>query len=91
MEICDKILKEGGGFMETCLQNLWELIRNDISKIIEKVENCNEKRVSLTRKCEAPEKSNKIIEEFFSDLEQCFGNERKNIDMPNILLYLNNL
>lgn len=50
--------------METCLQNLWELIRNDISEIIEKNSDDSEKKEVLAKKCEAAEKSDKIIKEF---------------------------
>ncbi len=68
--------------METCLEDLWELIRTPISKVIEEPKDTSIRREILVKKCDAAEKSNELIKEFFSDLEECFGEERKLIEIP---------
>lgn len=68
--------------METCLEDLWELIRTPISKIIEKRDDSSAKGETLAEKCDAAEKTSKLLKEFFNDLEECFGEERKLIRIP---------
>ena len=58
--------------METCLEDLWELIRNPISKIIEKKDDLSAKRETLAEKCDAAEKTDRLVKEFFNDLEESF-------------------
>lgn len=43
--------------METCLQNLWELIRNDISEIIEKNSDDSEKKEVLAKNVKLQKKA----------------------------------
>ncbi len=72
----------GGGKMETCLEDLWEILRAPISEIVEQQNGTSAKRETLAAKCDAAEKSNKLIKEFFSDVSECFGTEKKSIEMP---------
>lgn len=68
--------------METCLGDLWELLRTSVSGIVEKRNDTSAKKEILAKKCDAAEKANAIIEKFFSDLEECFGMENKLIEKP---------
>lgn len=68
--------------METCLENLWEIIREPISEIFEKQEHVVDKKSDLAKKCDAAENSSRLINEFFMDLEECFGKGRNKIKMP---------
>ena len=75
--------------METCLEDLWELIRDPISKIIEKKDDLSAKSETLAEKCDAAEKTGRLIKEFFYDLEECFGEKRKIIKIPEHVVIFN--
>lgn len=68
--------------MVTCLEELWELIRTPVSKIIEKQDNASAKRDTLAEKSVFAEKANTLVKDFFYNLEECFGEERKIIKIP---------
>jgi ribonuclease BN (tRNA processing enzyme) len=68
--------------METCLGDLWEILRAPISEIVEQQNGEFTKRDALAEKCDAAEKSNNLIKEFFSDLSECFGTEKELIEIP---------
>ena len=73
--------------METCLESLWELLRDPISELVEEkgLQSGETQTEILNRKYDIASKGKKIIEEFFEELQDCIGNEKKQILMPEHL------
>ncbi len=64
--------------METCLESLWELLREPVSYIVE-----NEKNGDLDNKQKVAQKSSEIIDAFFNTFVDCFGKDKgKEISKP---------
>lgn len=68
--------------METCLCELWELLRTPVSKIVNNHDDPVTKKEAFTQKCDAAEMASKLIEDFFFELDECFGQPKKTIMMP---------
>lgn len=68
--------------METCLENLWEIIREPVTEIIQKPEDVLGSKTNLTKKSVAAEKTSQLINIFFTDLEECLTKDRNIIKKP---------
>lgn len=71
--------------MKTCLENLWEIIREPISEIIQKPEDISGSKLNLTQKCRVAENMSQLINNFFTDLDECLlkGENKNKIKMPD--------
>lgn len=71
--------------METCLQTLWELLREPIAKVMEKDNNVSAMDSGLSEKHKAAIESKRVIETFFYKFEDQIGkSEGKN---ANLIIY----
>ena len=73
--------------MDTCLESLWELLRDPVSELVAEEEFQSEEtqKEILQRKYDLASIGKKIIEDFFKELQDCIGNESQLILIPNHL------
>lgn len=69
--------------METCLQTLWELLREPIAKVMEKDNNVSAMDSGLSEKHKAAIESKRVIETFFYKFEDQIGEKRREKCKPD--------
>ena len=69
--------------METCLQTLWELLREPIARVMEKDDNVSAIDSDLSEKHKAAMESKKLIETFFDKFEDRIGKKRREKCKPD--------